>query len=791
MVAPLGSLMPSMEQIANDRRLSDDAYVFVKNGRVVTEGRLGHAFTFFSTKARSAQWIARAFSDRFAGEAGRAARNVFDRNLSGLHQVKVGDLRRAFRTAFGMEEAARLSEMAKTLRSRCGDAVVGDALAPLSEHLMAGGKATPQLIGKALDRAFGRGTAAVVMASRENVTIESLPDLMLAASDVQNEVQCLKNEPQRVLDAVFDVFRQGALTKAAVQATVAKRFAGSHLERLKTDLQALPENVTLAQAAKIFHKANYLRNRSEVMAFREKHVPDTAIAEALGLVALTTSGGELSAERREEILRQLPEVTRAAKGLRAAAKDFLAKHPKASSLCRDFVTRQAEQCIAAGELTPRSVNELRRSAEDFYRRETDFEYGVGCELAKHPGWTREQKALFSNVMKKVRQQFPVMNLFTDAPNPPAERAAAYVSGDGTLRPASAAHLGAEGQALCGALLTAGGDALAPLLLEALPALLREKAAADITLDDVVAHCCGSRAEAAGAGKRGDVEARVEQLIGRRITERLATDEDRAKALREARREHPRATEAEIQKLAQRQLDRDLTMPREIVFRMLRLGLSLDAAVACTTDRRRAVTLADFTAPPCAVLGQNRTEEEWLAGWLGDFCRQGEASSPQRSAQGATHITVTEPGGGVTTVHNGADGLAPEEVADFDEGKMTSRHRTLLAALERLCSSQAQRLAALATLTQSGPVGYNRTFARVVAGADPMLEHAAMNYRFTKNEEGDVILDMTSPAKPGAAQLQVNVVIHPDGAMEVAQFAFQPGTALAQNGAAQGLPEPAI
>ncbi len=783
MVAPLDSLMPSMEQIANDRRISDDAYVFVKNGRVVTEGRIGHAFTFSATKSRSAQWIARAFSNRFAGEAGRAARNVFDHTLSGLHQVKVGDLRAAFRKAFGMEEAARLAELEKTLRSRYGD-VVGDALAPLSAHLMAGGEATPRLIGQALDRVFGRGTAAVVMASRENVTIESLPDLMQAASGVHDELQFLRNESQPVLDAVFDLSRQGALTKASVQATVAKRFAGSHLAKLKAELQALPDNVTLSQAAKIFHKANLLRNRAELSAFREKHVADNAIAEALGLVALTTSGGELTAERREEVLRQLPEVTRAAKGLRAAAKRFLAKHPKASAFCRDFATREAEQRIAAGELTPRSVDELLRAADDFYRRETDFDYGVASELEKHPGWNDEEKALFSAVMKRVRQEFPAMNLFTDGAKPAAERAAAYVNGSATARPASVAHLGDEVQVLYGALVTVGGDALAPLLLEALPALLSEKAACNITLDDVVTRCCGSGAQASGASVRSDVENRVEELVGRQIDERLATDADRAKALREAHRRHPKASEAEVEKLAQHELSRELSRLRWIVFRMLRLGLSLDAALACTADRRRAVTLADFAAPPCAVLGVNRTEDEWLSGWLGDFCRQGEASSPNRSALGATHITVTEPEGAVTTVHNGADGLSLEEVAAFDAGKMTPRHQALLDALERLCGSKAQSMAALATLTQSGPVTYNSTFAQVVEGADPNLEHAAMNYRFTKNGQGDVLLDMTSPEKPGVAQLQVSVVIHPDGATGVVQFSFQPSEATEADGAAK-------
>ncbi len=776
MVAPLGSLMPSVEQIANDRRISDDAYVFLRNGRVVTEGRIGHAFTFSATKSQTAQCIARAFSERFAGEAGQAARSVFDRSLSGLHQVKVGDLRTAFRKAFGIEEAARLSDMEKTLRSRYGDAV-GNALAPLSAHLKAGGKATPRLIGEAVDRAFGRGTAAVVMASRENVTLELLPDLMLAASAVHGELQFLRTEPQPVLDAVFDLCRQGSLTKAAVQATVERRFAGSHLARVRSELQALPENVTLEEAAKILHKANLLRNRAEIAVFREKHVPDSAIAEALGLVALSTSGGELTAERREEVLRQLPEVTRAAKGLRSAAKRFLAQHPKASSFCRDFVTREAERCIAAGELTPRSVDELLRAAGDFYRRETDFDYGLACELAQRPNWTDGEKALFSSVMKKVRQQFPAMNLFTDVPKSAAERAAAYVTGGATARPASVAPLGAEAQALYGALVTAGGDALAPFLLEALPALLNEKAARDITLDDVMARCFGSGVKASGAERRSDVENRVEGLLGRRINERLATAADRAKALQAARRGHPKASEAEVEKLAQRELDRELSRPRALVFRMLRLGLSLDAAVACTTDRRRAVMLADFAAPPCAVLGVNRTEDEWLSGWLGDFCRQGEASTPNRSAEGATHITVTEPGGAVTTVHNGSDGLAPEEVAAFDAGKMTSRHRTLLDALDRLCGSKAQSLAALATLTQSGPVTYNNTFAQMVEGADPNLEHAAMNYRFTKNGEGDVILDMTSPAASGAAQLHVNVVIHPDGATEVAQFSFQPGVAI--------------
>ncbi len=767
MVDPLNSLMTSAQRLANDSSLSEDDYVYLKDGKLHVEGRLGHAFTLTSTKARTSQALFRAFA-KYYGDAGRKARTTFDRSYFGDHQLKVKDLRSAFKKA----EKTKLADMKAALSQRYG-VEMGDALARLEDHVERGGSVTQKMIGRAMDQVFGQGASAVVIGNAKGSYLESMPELMQAASDAKAQINLLQNQPKRVMAAIFDVCRRGPLTKASVEQAVTKFFASSRLAKLAPELRSLPDHPTLEQVTKLFSNANHLYKQAKIEAFEKEVVNDSALEAHLGLKKKFADGAELSEAERRAIRACLPKLKTAARRLRQAAIRFVKQHPQASNDTKQLAKDRAEELIRAGEFSEQAVADLLRGLELQQRLETDYDFGVEHELQKHADWSPQQVDCFRHVMEKIHGEHPGMNLFTEGNNPVAETVAKYVAGEKAALPADVAAYGRNAEIFYIEVLALAGDQLAPMLLAKFPDLVaRVQDGEPLTMNLAAQVCFGAPAEVGNVSHRHEVERCFENLQLAFVVEQLATQAERDEALAAARGALPQGPEAAVNEYAKTLLNARLDGKARSVIMAMQMGLSLEAALLRSADLERPLKLADFAVKPRAVMGKTLAREKEVANWCIDFQRQGEGTKEPRHAQGATRITVTEPEGAVTLEHNGSEGLTQEEAAAFDAAELTSKHQKVIDALTRLCGANgAQCTTAIALLSQSGPVVFNRTFMHLVKGAHPDGEHAPMAYDFSKRANGDVVLRMQSPADPATAKLDVTAVVHPDGTHEVEDFSF--------------------
>ena len=777
MVDPLNSLMLSAQRLANDSNISADDYVYFKNGKLHVEGRLGHAFTRTSTKAKTSQALFRAFTTYY-GDAGREARSEFNRGYFGDHQLKVSDLRHAFKKA----EEMKLADMKAALSQRYGQNM-GDALASMERLVNGGGSVTQKMIGRAMDEVFGQGASAVVIGSAKGNYLESMPALMQAASEATAQIDLLRDQPKRVMDAIFDVCRRGPLTKASVTQAVTKHFNCNRLEKLGGEISNLPDHPTLEQVTKLFTKANLLYNKAKVDEFENKVVKDSALEACLGLKQKFADGAELTEAECREIRARLPRLKAAAKRLRQAAIRFAKNLPQASNATKQLAKDRAEEFIRAGRFGDQAESDLINGLELHHRLETNYDFGVTHEVGKHENWSPEQVACFRKVMTKIHDEYPRMNLFTEGVSPVAERVAKYVSGEMAALPADAAAFGDNADIFYIEALAMAGDHLAPMLLDKFPAIMeRVQAGEPLTMDLAAEVCFGVPTGLANVSHRQEVDGCFEKMLLAFVAERLATQAERDDALAMARGAMPQGAEADINQYAKTLLNVRLDAKARSVVMAMQMGLSLEAALLRGTDLDQPLNLEDFAVKPRASMGKTLSREKEVANWCIDFQRQGEGAidgerqdegaKVTRHAQGATRITVTQSDGEVTLEHNGSEGLAKDEAAAFDAAQLTSKHQRVIDALTRLCGvNEAQCTTAISLLSQSGPVAFNRTFMQLVNGADQDGEHAPMLYHFSKRDNGDVELHMQSPEDPATAKLDVSVVIHPDGTHVLEAFSF--------------------
>lgn len=762
------ALMMSAQDIVNDDRIKDSAYVFIKKGKLYTEGRFSHAFTFQSTKAKTAQFLASAFTKSYSGDDVIAARNQFDPFLYGAHQLRVKDLRNAFKTA----EAGRLTAMSAELRSVYGDGV-GDALAPLTAHVNNRRSVTQPMIGQVVDRVFGEGTASVVLQNREGAGLESLPEVM---SSAKAQVEALRAKPARVANAVMEACRRGPLMKASLEETINDLFATPSLHRLRSSLRELPERPTLEQATKLFEKANALFVSDRYAEFKAEVLKDDqALFTCLGLDEKSTKHIEFTDEIRRDVMARLPQAQADAKRVRDAAASFLAEHSKASQACKESVRKKAEALVSAGRFSEAAVKEMLDEAATAYQRETDFDFGLAYELNHRPGWSEDDKAFYSDVMKRLNRFFPTDNLFTDGAVPVAERVARILNHNYVGQASDAAAFSREGQVFYVAMLALTDACNAPDLCRKLPEILAGGDPDAVTWDDIARHCYGVPSGLEAGASRGDVQRQFMKLQGDYIAERLNTPERLEKCRRQARREKPRAKASEIEAKAQALCLKEVSVLRVCLQAAMTTGLSLESAIARGNNLRLPLLLKDFAMAPSAHSLKIPDREQAMANWANDFQRQGQ-NEANRSEIGPTTVTVTEPQGAVTKVHNGTEGLSPEELVLFNKSKVTSKHRTVEAALERLCGPNARQCdAAIEMMSQNGPISAYRSFGSVMEGSGANYEHTAVNYQFTKNDQGDVLLSLRTSAA-GNATLDVKVVIHPDGTHRMTAFSFLPAPA---------------
>ncbi len=766
MVDPLNSLMTSAQRLANDKSLSDDTYVYLKDGKLHAENRLSHAFTFSSTKAKTSQALYRAFT-KYYGDDGCTARKEFERSYYGFHQLKVKDLRKAFATA----EATKLNTMTESLSKAYGEAM-GDALAPLSTHVARGGSVTQKMIGQVMDRVFGDGASAVVLGNAKGNYLESMPALMQAASDAKAEIDKLQGKPGRVMDAIFDVCRRGPLAKANVEQTLAKCFPGCDLSALKGEIGRLPDAPSMEQVTSLFDHANLLYNRAQITAFTAKVVKDSSLEMHLGLNKRYERGDVLSEELRRDIRARMPQLKAAAKNVRNAAARFLKQHSQASDGLKALAKSSAEKLIRTGEFSAEAIENMVNGLKDQYRRETNFGFGLSYEVKQHEDWSTEQKQFFRDVMTKLHAEYPAMNLFTEGNSTVAQKVAKYLDGEYAVGPADVAAYGRDAEIFCAEAMALAGDLFASMLMTKLPDIIRSAGEGNLTMDEAAQVCFGLPADAEGARRGGQVEDRFSVMQQAYVSERLATPAQRDEAYRWARRELPHGSETEVKELARKRLHQQLDAPTLGVCLGLQMGLSLEAALQRGSDRDRALELADFAVKPRAVPGRTQSREKEVANWLIDFQRQGSGKGTKRLDQGATRITVTEPGGAVTSVHNGKEGLPEAEVEAFEADRLTSKHQAVIDALVRLCgANEAQCTTAIAMLSQAGPVALNRTLMQLVNGAHGDGEHAPMIYDFSKRANGDVVLHAQSPADPAKARLDVTAVIRSDGTHKLEALSF--------------------
>ncbi len=406
MVAPLNSLMLSAQQIANNTKLSDDTFIYLKKGKLHTEGNLQHHFTFKSTKAHTSQKLCTAFREAYQ-DSSDAVRRDFLRTLDGRHQITVGELRKAFATA----EAKKLATLTQSLSQKYGQAM-GDALAPLAEHVKSGGSVTQKMIGKAMNQAFGKSTSQLVLGNLQGAYLENLTDLMEAAELAQDKASALRKKPLHLRKAVHDLCSQGEPTKENVMKALNKHYPSAVISQMKQDAAALSARPTFEEAMAFLEKAETVHNQAQLAKLQAKVGDDEALMDLFGLSKMIKDNLPLSLQDKTQIETQLPAMKAAARQLRSAANRYIENNPELSPDGCRHVKNLAEQYIREGRLTAAGLEDLKNEANVRKWRETNFEYAVNYEAQKHPQWSSKQKTFYTELMKRIHANHKHDQVFT-------------------------------------------------------------------------------------------------------------------------------------------------------------------------------------------------------------------------------------------------------------------------------------------------------------------------------------------------------------------------------------------
>ena len=778
MVAPLTDLMRSFQDIANNRQISDNDYVFVKHGRAQVEGKLSHKFTSIERNAKSVRLLMQELRARYGVRIGTSAfLPELYRFSGGGKQLKVGDLRRIFQVG----EFMRLSQVAQAIRQSCGEGY-DDALRPLSEHLQA---SRMVMVSDADARAaivsrFGEKIASVVLAGRSDISLESLPKLFSSARQLGVR---LNGQPARVQDAVVDFCRSGVKTRDALGDVLEQHFpkAGGRErdQRLVGMFNALPANgITLDQAIEFFNKANFFRNR-QIMSDFQDSVGDKDVCHVLGLDDLCRDGAELTTSLRRRVEAQKDVLLAGARLIREAVDEVFRKAMgenavKSSAFSRDSQFL-ASEFICAARFSDEDLLAFKDAVCERLRRETDYDFGRDYELnrvVREPAWTEEKKALFGGVMDWLHREFPGSELFfTDTG--PMKTVLRVLNGD-------VAGLDREEhplEFLKAVALT--GELDVPYVKERLPVLLARFPDGNFTQADLCHVLYGSHVVAPDAAQGVSAAVRrfsrlSDQLVWGLVKTGLPAAADAEKKRQDEFKQLGMSDE-EASDAARDEVMQESKYQSVIgdVMAAQSAGLTLEASVAHALDKHLAVHLPDFAVRPKITPFGMPTKELAEAQWVIDFARQGEGYGKHRRDAGRTSVTVKLSDRTVTET-NGKAGLSPDELALLDSDKRMSKHEAILGALRELCSGNDRLyLHAVAAITQAGIVTYVASTCGVVAGADGLKEHAPLAYTIEKDGDGNVVIEAKTPEGRPTARLEARVVIHSDGSSDFTRLDITP------------------
>ncbi len=434
MVDPLSSLMVAAQQIANNDSLSDNAYVYIKKGKIHTESYFSHLFTRSSTKQSTTQSLIADFNKHYGlnSYVERTKQKLGDRTLEhtsdpffrscdGSHQLTVGDLRKAFKTA----EAAKLATLKEEL-TRVWGRQMGDALAPLVAHTKDkdGGTVSQKMIGKAIDKYFSRGTSKILFGNLKDQYVGNLPELMSAAYRIRDKAALLRDKPARVLRAVGDLCK-GDLTKENVTETLKKHFTSDKMSEINGRLAALPAKPSFEEAVALLSDAERIFNAELLQKMLAKVGDDESLAASLGLPKMLKANEPLDPWHQETIESQLPGLRQAAQQLRNAAEQYIKENPELSRDGCNYVKSLAEKHIRENNFIT-GAEELKNAANVRKWRETNFDFGLNYELREHSNWSSAQKDFFKAVMIELHKGHKNTPLFAVGKPPMAERVATQV-----------------------------------------------------------------------------------------------------------------------------------------------------------------------------------------------------------------------------------------------------------------------------------------------------------------------------------------------------------------------------
>ncbi len=746
-----GELMKSFEAVANSNA-ADDQYVYVKRGRVHTENRPRHWFTSTRRKAKTAQWLQRALKVRYGHDIGNPLANSIDRFSQGEHQLKVGDLRRLFVEG----QSKVLAQVAQTLAEK--DDALGDALAPLTQRINQDRVVTAHDMGEVIAKKFGQQASFLVVAANKDARLSALPELMNEAS---RKAQRLSELPEPVVQSLIDFCARGS-TKAALTSVLNERFdfASEDIQAgVGADVNALPDGgVTQEAALEILHKARKYMNRREFDRFMAE-VKDPLACTIAGIDKMRAKGLEFTPEVRREAERLLQDAKPASQAIRQAAADarkaVVGENGQVPEDYQAFERTEIGDMALKKKTSEADVAALKTLLETRLRRETDFDYAVSYEIARHDDWTQEQKDLYRSTMAFARDKAQGEDLFLH-PKCVSDVVAQVLSNEGitslSMIEDKAAFLKA---------ITFTGHAVAPRILEHMAevsAAFREDGA---TAEQLFAILFGEDFE------KPDLQVRLDLVQNRffwaqydycnRIFEEnwVVTDAMRAQARKEAVEAHP-GIENDPQALAHETelcLNSMHDQRSTLMATAAMSGLKIEAALAQVKDTRRDLGLDAFVKPPILSHSGHYTVADVEACWLSDFVRQ----------RAGTTVAVLQADGEYLKVNNSRNGLPPDELQNFLQGGKTKRHSDVMDSLKKLCGTEKQYVMAMLALSQSGPVSVWKEYGALVDGAlNVEYEHSALEYLFTKRKNGNVAVDFKSPDGPGTAKLSGTVIIRPDG-----------------------------
>ncbi len=761
-----GELVKSFEAVANDRRVSDTDYVYVKGGKVRTEGRASHWFTSSRCKAKTAQWLQASLKARFSREvAGGSVRDIDARGFaSGDHQIRVSDLRKYF----GDAQRAVLNEVAQTIADEHPGA--GDALAPLSARIRENRVVTASEMRSVISARYGHRAASVVLASHQDARITDLSRLMNEARAAQARLNEL-SEP--VVQALVNFCVRGS-TKAVLTDLLMERFdfaSESVASLVAPAVAALPaRGITEEEAVKVLKKAQLVCNRQRIQACMTK-VGDPVVCRLVGLTAMYGKGLEFGRDEELALSRRLPAARADAQAFRDMAASVRQAVPgEDKTVSKEYERFEDQQILAfaeAGKTSPQDMAELKTVLETRLKRETDFDFAVNYEIGLHD-WTDEQKSLYRETMDFIRNEAPLADLFVKDDNVSA-MVAQVVNGDGITSLSAiedkATFLKAvalAGEPQSGWILERmdrvsdafkKGLAHADQLFEVLYGELAEKPDFNVSMR--------MRHNAFLLARQSVSEA----LFEHRWEETVATEAMKADLRARVRAEKPEIAndkEAVEQEVVRRLLSSKAKQASDFVAAG-QWGMKFEAAMSHAQNRRLAVTLEDYVKPPVMSHACLYTAEAAQARWIDDFARQNEG----------TRITVHGAEGDLV-VTNHAEGLG-DEMEAFLKCRETSRHRTVMDALKALCGgNEKQYVLALVALSQSGPLAVLKTTGSLVDGVENrMNEHSPLQYEFTKREDGSIAVAFASPAGVETASLSGTVVIRPDGTAQYEALSVTP------------------